>query len=100
MLLVGEFIALLGIVAKISAGGRWLELGVAETGPHSLHRLERMGQIDIFRALECAFVKTPERILFLRLVRRRAGSDKRGNGDGCDYQRRLHRIASLIDRNR
>src|SRR3546814_9207912 len=59
MLFVGELFARLGEVAQVPPRGGRPELGGAEAGPHRLHRLEGMGQVDVFRGLEGALVEFP-----------------------------------------
>ena len=73
MLVIGELLARLHIAFDVLAGDGRLELGIGEAGPYRLHRLEGMGEVDIFRRLQAVFVELPERIL---LRKHRGGCDK------------------------
>src|SRR3546814_5468693 len=52
VLLVGELFALLGEIAQVPPRGGRPELGGAEAGPHRLHRLAGVSQVDVFRSAE------------------------------------------------
>src|SRR3546814_4448669 len=66
MLLVGERLARLGEVAEVVPGDGRLEPGRPEAGPHRLHGLEGMRQVDVLGGLEGVLVELPEWQLLCR----------------------------------
>src|SRR3546814_1447606 len=66
MLLVGERFARLGEVAEVVPGDGRLEPGRPEAGPHRLHGLEGMRQVDVLGGLEGVLVELPEWQLLCR----------------------------------